>query len=161
MSNDNLDKLRFLPCGMVFPTWRLLHSSVGTDRCLPSDLKIALSARMSARSFASFPRCAYILTKKVAVTATILFRSVSMAAARISASGASANVSSVAAATCWVCARVCERVCVRLCVCVWHCAGEAVQDVQKRTKGEREGGVENKNTHNTQISLNEQKLGEP
>ena len=37
-------------------------------------------------------------------------------------------------------------------------AGEAVQDVQQRTRGEREG-VENKNTQNTQISLNEQKLG--
>ena len=32
---------------------------------------------------------------------------------------------------------------------------------KKRTRGEREGGVENKNTHNTQINLNNQKLGEP
>jgi len=36
-----------------------------------------------------------------------------------------------------------------------------VQDVLKRTRGEREGGVENKNTHNTQINLNKEKLGEP
>jgi len=40
-------------------------------------------------------------------------------------------------------------------------AGEAVQDVQKRTRGEWDGGVENKNTHNTQTNLNKQKLGEP
>ena len=39
--------------------------------------------------------------------------------------------------------------------------GKAVQDVQKRTRGEREGRVENKNTHNKQINLNKQKLGEP
>ena len=52
--------------------------------------EIALSARtwISAPSFAGFPRCAFILTKKVAVPAAILFRSISMAAARISASGA-------------------------------------------------------------------------
>ena len=50
--------------------------------------EIALSARMSAPSFAGFPRGAFTLTKKVAVPAAILFRSISMAAARISTSGA-------------------------------------------------------------------------
>jgi len=47
---------------------------------------------MSAPSFAGSPRCALTLTKKVAVPAAILFRSISMAAARISASGAPTNV---------------------------------------------------------------------
>jgi len=42
-----------------------------------------------------------------------------------------------------------------------HQAGETVQDVQKRTRGEWDGGEENKNTHTTQITLNKQKLGEP
>jgi len=36
-----------------------------------------------------------------------------------------------------------------------------VQDVQKMTRGEWDAGVENKNTQNTQINLNKQKLGEP
>jgi len=36
-----------------------------------------------------------------------------------------------------------------------------VQDVLKRTRDEREEGVENKNTQNTQINLNKQKLVEP
>ena len=47
---------------------------------------------MSAPSFAGSPRCAFTLTKKVAVPAAILFRSISMAAGRISASGAPTNV---------------------------------------------------------------------
>jgi len=47
---------------------------------------------MSAPTFAGSPRCAFTLTKKVAVPAAIFFRSVSMAAARISASGALTNV---------------------------------------------------------------------
>jgi len=54
--------------------------------------EIALSARISAPSFAASLRCAFTLTQKVAVPAAILFRSISMAAARISASGASTNV---------------------------------------------------------------------
>ena len=55
--------------------------------------EIALHARMLAPSFAGSPRCAFTLTKKVAVHAAILFRSISMAAARISApSGAPTNV---------------------------------------------------------------------
>jgi len=49
---------------------------------------IALSARMSAPSFADSPRCAFTLTKKVAVSAAILFRSIS----GTSASGAPTNV---------------------------------------------------------------------
>jgi len=49
-------------------------------------------ARMSAPSFAGSPRCAFTLTKKVAVSAALLFYSISMAAARISASGAPINV---------------------------------------------------------------------
>jgi len=56
--------------------------------------EIASSARMSAPSlaFAGSPRCAFTLTKKVAVPVAILSRSISMAAAKISASGAPANV---------------------------------------------------------------------
>jgi len=54
--------------------------------------EIALSARMSAPSFAGSPRFAFTLTKKVAVPAAIFFRSISMAAARISASGDPTNV---------------------------------------------------------------------
>jgi len=54
--------------------------------------EIALSDRMLNLSFAGFPRCAFTLTKKVAVPAAILFCSISMAAARISASGAPTHV---------------------------------------------------------------------
>jgi len=54
--------------------------------------EIALSARMSASSFAGSARCTFTLTKKVAVPAAILFHSVSMAAANISASDAPTNV---------------------------------------------------------------------
>ena len=54
--------------------------------------EIALSARTSAASFAGSPRCAFTLTKKVAVPAAIFFRSISMAAARISAPGDPLNV---------------------------------------------------------------------
>jgi len=39
MSNDDLDKLLSLTDGTVFPTRRLLDSSVGITLCLPSDLK--------------------------------------------------------------------------------------------------------------------------
>jgi len=63
------------------------HHSLPTFRS-----EIALSARMSAPSFAGSPRCAFSLTKKVPVPAAILFRSISMAAARVSASGAPTNV---------------------------------------------------------------------
>jgi len=54
--------------------------------------EIALSARTLAPSFAGSPWCAFTLTMKVAVPAAILFRNISMAAARISASGAPTNV---------------------------------------------------------------------
>jgi len=47
---------------------------------------------MLAPSFSGSPRCTFTLTKKVAVPAAILFRSISIAAARISASGAPTNV---------------------------------------------------------------------
>ena len=47
---------------------------------------------MSAPSFAGSPRCTFTLTKKVVIPAAILFRSILMAAARISASGAPTNV---------------------------------------------------------------------
>ena len=47
---------------------------------------------MSAPSLAGSPRCTFTQTKKVAVSAAILFRYISMAAARISASGAPTNV---------------------------------------------------------------------
>ena len=63
------------------------HPSLPTFRS-----EIALSARMSAPSFAGSPQYAFTLTKKVVVPAAILFRSISMAAARISASGAPTNV---------------------------------------------------------------------
>ena len=67
-----------------FVRWHHSLPTFGSD--------IALSARMSATSFADFPRCAFTLTRKVAVPAAILFRSILMAAARISASGAPTNV---------------------------------------------------------------------
>jgi len=54
--------------------------------------EIALSARISSPSFASSPRCAFTLTRNVAVHAAILFRSISMAAARICTSGAPTTV---------------------------------------------------------------------
>ena len=47
---------------------------------------------MSALSFTGTPRCAFTLIKNVAVPAAILFRSISMAAARISASGDPINI---------------------------------------------------------------------
>ena len=66
---------------------------VGWHHFLPTfGSEIAVFARMSAASFAGSPRCTFTLTKKVAVPAAILFRRISMAAARISASGAPTNV---------------------------------------------------------------------
>ena len=47
---------------------------------------------MTAASFASYSWRAFTLTQKVTVPAAILFRSISMAASRISASGAPTNV---------------------------------------------------------------------
>ena len=92
MSNEDLDKLRFLPRGTVFPHVKTARF-VRWHHSLPTfGSEIALSNRMSAHSFAGSPRCAFTLTKKVAVPAAILFRSISMAAARISASGAPTNV---------------------------------------------------------------------
>jgi len=61
--------------------------SVGTS--LP---EIALSAWMSASSFAGSPRCAFTLTRNVAVPAVVLFRSSSIASSKMSASGAPTNV---------------------------------------------------------------------
>ena len=49
-------------------------------------------SRLCCGSRRTSPRCAFTLTKKVAVPAAILFRSILMAAARISASGAPTNV---------------------------------------------------------------------
>jgi len=48
---------------------------------------------MSAPLFAGSPRCAFTLTKKVDVPVAILFCSIAIAAARISASGACTNIS--------------------------------------------------------------------
>ena len=92
MSNDDLDKLLSLPpCGTGFhvkAAWFVCwHHSLPTFGS-----EIALSARMSVPSFAGSPRCAFTLTKKVAVPAAILFRSISMANARICTSGAPTNV---------------------------------------------------------------------
>jgi len=47
---------------------------------------------MLSLSFTGSPRCAFTLTKKVAVPSVILFRSISMAADRIYASDAPTNV---------------------------------------------------------------------
>jgi len=57
-------------------------------------LEIALSAWMSASSFASSPRCAFTLIRNVAVPAVLLFRGSSIASSKMSASvsGASTNV---------------------------------------------------------------------
>jgi len=68
-----------------FVRWHHSLPTVGSE--------IALSARISVPSFAgpSSPWCAFTLTKKVAVPAAILFRSISMAAARISTSGTPTN----------------------------------------------------------------------
>ena len=88
LSKDNFD----MPRGTVFSMWKLLYSSVGTTLCLPSDLEIALSARMSAPSVDGSPRYAFTLKKKVAVRAAVLCCSISMAAAKISVPGAPTNV---------------------------------------------------------------------
>ena len=61
--------------------------SVGTS--LP---EIALSAWMSASSFAVSLRCAFTLTRNVAAPAVVLFQSSSIASNRMSASGAPHNV---------------------------------------------------------------------
>jgi len=61
--------------------------SVGTS--LP---EIAWAAWMSASSFAGSPRCAFTLTRNVAAPAVVLFRSYSIASSKMSASGASTNV---------------------------------------------------------------------
>ena len=50
--------------------------------------EIALSAWMSAFSFAGSPRCAFTLTKNVAAPAVVLFRSSLIASNKLSASGA-------------------------------------------------------------------------
>jgi len=65
----------------------LLHHSVETS--LP---KIALSAWMSASSFASSPQCAFALTKNVAAPAVVLFQSSLIASHKMSASGTPTNV---------------------------------------------------------------------
>jgi len=57
--------------------------SVGTS--LP---EIALSAWLSASSFAGSPRCAFTLTRNVAAPAVVLFWSCSIASSKMSASGA-------------------------------------------------------------------------
>ena len=61
--------------------------SVGT-----SLLEIALSAWMSASSFAGSPRCAFTLTRNVAASAVVLFWSSSIASSKMSAPGAPTNV---------------------------------------------------------------------
>jgi len=57
--------------------------SVGTS--LP---EIALSAWMSASSFAVYPRCTFTLTRNVANSAVVLFRSSLIAYNKMSVSGA-------------------------------------------------------------------------
>jgi len=68
--------------------------SVGTS--LP---EIALSAWMSASSFAGSPQCAFTLFRNVAATADVLFRSSSIASSKLSASGAPTNVAFPPSAT--------------------------------------------------------------
>ena len=55
-------------------------------------LEIALSAWMSASSFAGSPRCAFTLTRNVAAPAVVLFQSSSIASSKMFASGAPTNV---------------------------------------------------------------------
>jgi len=55
-------------------------------------LEIALSAWMSASSFAGSPRWAFALTRNVAAPAVVLFRSSLVASHKMSASGAHDNV---------------------------------------------------------------------
>jgi len=54
--------------------------------------EIALSAWMSASSFAGSPQCAFTLTRNVAALAVVLFWSPSIASSKLSASGAPTNV---------------------------------------------------------------------
>ena len=54
--------------------------------------EIALSAWMSASSFAGSPRCAFTLTRNVAAPVVVLFRSSSIASGKMSASGAPTNL---------------------------------------------------------------------
>ena len=61
--------------------------SVGT-----SLTEIALSAWMSASSFAGSPRCAFTLTRNVAAHAAVLFRNFSITSSKMSVSGAPINV---------------------------------------------------------------------
>ena len=65
----------------------LSRHHVGTS--LP---EIALSAWMSASSFAGSPRCAFTLTRNVAAPAIVFFRSSSIASSKMFASGAPTNV---------------------------------------------------------------------
>jgi len=65
----------------------LLCHSMGTS--LP---EIALSAGMSASSFAGFPQCTFTLTRNVATHAVVLFLSSSIACSKMFASGAPTNV---------------------------------------------------------------------
>jgi len=69
---------------VAFPASRygFFHVKTAQFVCLHHSLptfgpEIVLFARMSAPLFADFPRCAFILTQKVAVPAAILFRSIS------------------------------------------------------------------------------------
>jgi len=57
-----------------------------------TDIHESKEKETSTPSFAGSPRCTFTLTKKLAFPAAILFRSVLMAAARISASSAPTNV---------------------------------------------------------------------
>ena len=91
LKNDDLDKLLSLPRSTVFPT--LLDSSVGTTLCLPSDLKLSYPPECRLpHSLVFLNALPLALTKKGAVPAAILFRSISMAAAKTSTSGAPTNV---------------------------------------------------------------------
>jgi len=70
-------------------TDRYVLSRHSVETSLP---EIALSAWMSASSFAGSPRCACTLTRYVAAPAVVLFRSSSIAFYKMFASGAPTNV---------------------------------------------------------------------
>jgi len=70
-------------------TARFVRSCHSGRTSLPA---IALSAWMSASSFAGSDRCAFTLTRKIAAPAVDLFRSSLIASSKMSASGAPTNV---------------------------------------------------------------------
>ena len=71
-----------------------VETSLLEEADIQADKVIALSAWMSASSFAGSPRCAFTVTRNVAAPAVVLFRSSLIASSKImmSASGAPTHV---------------------------------------------------------------------